>query len=141
VPTTVNILLVEDDEVDIKAVRRAFRDLRICNPLTEAHDGIEALEHLRGTGGHAPIGHPCLVLLDLNMPRMSGLEFLNELRKDPELRSTSVFVMTTSAAEEDRIRAHDHNVAGYLLKDSSGRNFLEAISMLEHYWRIVMFPE
>jgi CheY-like chemotaxis protein len=140
-PNTVNILLVDDDEVDTKAVRRAFRDLKICNPVIEARDGIEALQHLRGTGGHEPIGHPCLVLLDLNMPRMGGLEFLAELRKDPTLSSTAVFVMTTSAAEEDRMRAYDHNVAGYLLKDSSGRSFLEAISMLEHYWRIVMFPE
>ena len=138
---TVNILLVEDDEVDVKAMRRTFRELKIANPVTEARDGIEAFDHLRGTGGCEAVGRPCLVLLDLNMPRMGGLEFLDALRKDPKLRPIPVFVMTTSTAEEDRIRAYDHNVAGYLLKDSSGSGFLEAISMLEHYWRIVMFPE
>ena len=75
------------------------------------------------------------------MPRMSGLEFLDELRRDDALRSTLVFVMTTSAAEEDRTRAYGNNVAGYVLKQRSGESFLEAISMLEHYWRVIEFPK
>jgi CheY-like chemotaxis protein len=81
------------------------------------------------------------VLLDLNMPRMGGIEFLAELRRDPDLRGTLVFVMTTSAAEDDRTRAYQKNVAGYVLKHRPGQSFLEAISMLEHYWRVIEFPE
>jgi CheY-like chemotaxis protein len=108
--------------------------------VVEAHNGIEALEHLRGQNGREKIPTPHLVLLDLNMPRMGGLEFLDELRDDDELRNTIVFVMTTSAAEEDRARAFNKNVAGYVLKHRSGQSFLEAIAMLEHYWRVVEFP-
>lgn len=138
---TVNVLLVEDDEVDVMAVKRAFRELRIANPLFEARDGIEALEMLRGTNGHAHIPRPLIILLDLNMPRMNGLEFLVELRKDPDLRRCVVFVMTTSADEEDRMRSYEKNVAGYLLKHSLGRTFVDAVSMLQHYWRVVELPD
>jgi len=80
------------------------------------------------------------VLLDLNMPRMGGIEFLAELRADPSLRRTIVFVMTTSAAEEDRLRAYEKNIAGYVVKHRLGQSFLESISMLEHYWRVIEFP-
>lgn len=136
----VNILLVEDDEIDVMAVKRAFRELKIANPLFEASDGIEALEMLRETGGNA-IPRPFIILLDLNMPRMGGIEFVKELRSDPALKSSIVFIMTTSAAEEDRINAYNLNVAGYVLKHSPGHSFLDAIAMLEHYWRIVELPE
>jgi CheY-like chemotaxis protein len=134
------ILLVDDDKVDVMAVKRSFRELKIANPIIEAHNGIEALEYLRGLNGHQKVPSPCLVLLDLNMPRMGGAEFLDKLRHDEELRSTLVFVMTTSAAEEDRARAYDMNIAGYVLKHRPGQSFLEAISMLEHYWRVIEFP-
>ena len=137
----VNILLVEDDEVDVMAVKRAFRELKIGNPLFEARDGIEALALLRGTQSQPAISRPTLILLDLNMPRMNGLEFLEELRKDADLHRSVVFVMTTSAAEEDRVRAYNHNIAGYVLKHSPGRSFMEAIDTLEHYWRLVEFPD
>ena len=137
----VNILLVEDDEVDVMAVKRAFRDLKIANPVIEAVDGVEALEILRGENGRSRMSQPYLILLDLNMPRMGGLEFLAEIRKDPELHRAVVFVMTTSAAEEDRVNAYNLNVAGYVLKHSPGHSFMEAISMLQHYWRVVEFPE
>lgn len=137
----VTILLVDDDEIDAMAVKRSFRDLKIANPIVEAHDGIEALDMLRGQNGYDKLPAPDLVLLDLNMPRMSGLEFLEELRGDPELRRTLVFVMTTSADEEDRIRAYDKNVAGYVLKHRPGQSFLDAIGMLQHYWRVIEFPD
>ena len=137
----VTVLLVDDDKVDAMAVRRSFRELKIANPIVEAHDGIVALEHLRGQNGHEKLPSPCLVLLDLNMPRMDGIEFLTELRNDPQLRSTLVFVMTTSSAEEDRTRAYDRNVAGYVLKHRPGQSFLKAISILEHYWRVIEFPK
>jgi len=135
-----NILLVEDDEVDVMAVKRAFRDLKLANPLHVARDGLEALSILRGDDGKTALPLPYIILLDLNMPRMSGLEFLEELRKDPKLHSSIVFVMTTSAAEEDRVRAYNYNIAGYVLKHSPGRTFLDAITMLEHYWRVVELP-
>jgi CheY-like chemotaxis protein len=137
---TVTILLVDDDKVDTMAVKRSFRELKIANPVIEAHNGIEALKLLRGDNGHENVSEPLLILLDLNMPRMGGLEFLEELRRDPLLCRALVFVMTTSAAEEDRRLAYQKNVAGYVLKDRLGQSFLEAISMLEHYWRVIEFP-
>jgi CheY-like chemotaxis protein len=138
---TLTILLVDDDKVDVMAVKRSFRELKIANPIVEAHNGIEALDRLRGENGHEKVLSPCLVLLDLNMPRMGGVEFLDKLRRDEALRSTLVFVITTSGAEEDRARAYNMNVAGYVLKHRPGQSFLEAISMLEHYWRVIEFPD
>ncbi|HTZ70986.1 MAG TPA: response regulator [Acetobacteraceae bacterium] len=140
-PNTVTILLVDDDKVDAMAVKRALTELKIANPVIEARNGIEALERLRGENGFGRIPTPSLVLLDLNMPRMGGLEFLEELRRDPQLRRTLIFVMTTSSAEEDRIRAYDYNVAGYVLKNRLGPSFLESITMLQHYWRVIEFPD
>ena len=139
--TEVNILLVEDDEVDVMAVTRTFKELKIANPFHRAADGIEALEMLRGENGKKKILHPLIILLDLNMPRMGGLEFLDELRKDRKLQRTIVFVMTTSAAEEDRVRAYNKCIAGYVLKHSPAHTFLDAVTMLEHYWRVIEFPE
>ena len=136
----VTILLVDDDKVDTMAVRRSFRELNITNPVVATRNGIEALECLRGENGREKVPSPCLVLLDLNMPRMGGIEFLGELRNDPALRRTVVFVMTTSEAEEDRMRAYDKNVAGYVLKHRPGQSFLDAIGMLQHYWRTIEFP-
>jgi CheY-like chemotaxis protein len=137
----VNILLVEDDEVDVMAVKRALKELKIANPLHRAADGIDALEMLRGENGKKKLPRPYIVLLDLNMPRMSGLEFLDELRKDRELQRSIVFVMTTSAAEEDRVRAYDKSISGYMLKHSAAHSFLDAVTMLEHFWRVIEFPE
>jgi CheY-like chemotaxis protein len=138
---TVTILLVDDDKVDTMAVRRSFQALNITNPVVEARNGIEALERLRGQNGYEKVPRPCLVMLDLNMPRMGGIEFLSELRADPALRRILVFVMTTSAAAEDRMRAYDMNVAGYMLKHRPGQSFLKAIGMLQHFWRVIEFPE
>jgi CheY-like chemotaxis protein len=136
-----SILLVEDDEIDYKTVQRTFRDLKIANPLHRAHDGIEALEKLRGTPEHPALPKPVIILLDLNMPRMSGLEFLTELRQDEALKRSIVFVMTTSSAEEDVAMAYSHNVAGYILKHNPAETFISAMCMLEHYWRVVELPE
>jgi CheY-like chemotaxis protein len=137
----VNILLVEDDDVDVMAVKRALKELRIANPLHRASDGIEALELLRGGNGQKKLTQPVIIMLDLNMPRMGGLEFLDALRADPDLKRSVVFVMTTSAAEEDRIRAYNKCIAGYVLKHSPAHTFLEAVTMLKNYWRIIEFPE
>jgi CheY-like chemotaxis protein len=137
---TVTVLLVEDDKVDRMAIRRSFRLLKIGNPVIEVGDGIEALERLRGENGAEKIAPPYLILLDLNMPRMNGIEFLTALRADRLLRRDIVFVLTTSSAEEDRIRAYDMNVSGYILKENVGQGFLDAVTMLSHFWRVVQFP-
>lgn len=137
---TVTILVVDDDDIDRMAIRRSFRDLKIANPVIEAHDGVQALERLRGQNGQERVRPPFLVLLDLNMPRMDGIEFLEELRGDPLLQPTLVFVMTTSRAEEDQTRAYAKNIAGYVLKHRPGVSFLEAIGTLDHYWRIIEIP-
>ncbi|QDU93432.1 response regulator [Lignipirellula cremea] len=136
---TVHILLVEDDEVSAEAVERAFRKARIANPIHLTRDGIEALDKLRGNGVE-PIPRPYIILLDLNMPRMNGLEFLEELRSDPELKRSIVFVLTTSSADRDRLAAYDQFVAGYVVKSKVGDDFMNFISMLDHYWRVVEFP-
>lgn len=137
----VNILLIEDDDVDVTAVQRAFKTLKIANPLLRAVDGIDALDMLRGTNGRTKIARPYVILLDLNMPRMNGLEFLDALRADPELKRSIVFVMTTSSAEEDRVSAYGKSIAGYILKHSAAHSFLDPLTMLEHYWRVIEFPE
>ena len=135
-----NVLLVDDDKVDAMALKRSFRDLKIAHPVFETGNGIEALECLRGENGRARIPSPYVVLLDLNMPQMGGFEFLRELRRDRELRSALVFVMTTSAAADDRKRAYDLNVAGYVLKHRPGESFLESINKLAAYWRVIEYP-
>jgi len=132
-----NILLVEDDQVDVMNVKRAFDRNRIGNPLYIAEDGIRALEVLRGTGMPR---ERRIVLLDLNMPRMNGIEFLKELRADPDLHMTPVVVLTTSDDERDKISAYDLNVAGYLLKPVTFANFVEVMAALNKYWTLVEFP-
>ena len=133
----VNILLVEDDEVDVMNVRRAFQKNNIRNPLWVAANGVEGLEMLRG--GEIPRDRR-LVLLDLNLPRMNGIEFLRELRADPALRLTPVVVLTTSDDERDRVNAYDLNVAGYILKPVTFASFVEAMATLNRYWTLVEYP-
>jgi CheY-like chemotaxis protein len=132
-----NILLVEDDQVDVMNVKRAFEKNRIANPLYVAGDGIEGLEKLRS--GEVPRERR-IILLDLNMPRMSGIEFLRELRSDPALQHTPVVVLTTSNDERDKISAYNFNVAGYLLKPVTFINFVEVMAALNKYWTLVELP-
>lgn len=132
-----NILLVEDDEVDVLTVKRAFKTARIANPLYVAGNGLEALEKLRS--GAIPT-HRRLVLLDLNMPKMNGIEFLREVRKDPELRATPVVVLTTSTMDRDKLDAYGLNIAGYLVKPVTFSAFCELIVTLNKYWALVEMP-
>jgi len=132
-----NILLVEDDQVDVMNVKRAFEKNRIANPLFVAGNGVEALELLRSKQIPA---ERRIVLLDLNMPRMNGLEFLRELRADSSLQSTVVVVLTTSNDERDKIEAYNLNVAGYLLKPVTFVNFVEVMAALNKYWALVELP-
>ena len=133
----INILLVEDDEVDVLNVRRAFSKHHIANPLYVAGNGVEALEMLRN--GDVPRSRR-IVLLDLNMPMMNGIEFLRALRADPELRLTPVVVLTTSNDERDRTEAYNLNVAGYILKPVTFMNFGEVLATLNRYWALVELP-
>jgi CheY-like chemotaxis protein len=132
----VNILLVEDDEVDIMNVQRAFKKNNINNPLHIAHNGIEALEMLRSN----TIPMPPIIILDINMPKMNGIEFLQELRLDPVLNRISVFVMTTSNEDSDKINAYNLNVAGYILKPLSFEKFISAVATLDRYWKLCERP-
>lgn len=140
-PEMINILLVEDDEVDVMNVRRAFKKGHVGNPLYVATNGIEALAMLRGEaeGQQVPLERR-LVLLDLNMPKMNGIEFLTELRADPNLKHTPVVVLTTSSEDRDRVNAYNLNVAGYLLKPVTFGTFVETMTTLNQYWTLCEMP-
>lgn len=138
--STVTILLVEDDQIDAEAIQRAFRRAKIVNPLVVLSDGLQALSCLRGEGPTPPPPRPYLILLDLNMPRMNGIEFLDALRKDPSLHDSIVFVLTTSDDDRDKLAAYEQHVAGYMVKARAGEDFMKLIGMLDHYWRVVELP-
>jgi CheY-like chemotaxis protein len=127
-------LLVEDDEVDVTALRWAFDKLKIANPVVVAADGVEAWEMLR------KLPRPYLIITDINMPRMNGIELLRKIRATPDLRDAIVFVLTTSNDEQDKIDAYNLNVAGYMLKSDMGTSFTRAISLIDNYWKVVEFP-
>lgn len=133
-------LVVEDDVVDRRAVERGLRRHGIDNPIVFAEDGIAGLEVLRGTEETPPLRRPYIVLVDINMPRMNGIEFLKEVRDDPELTGTIVFVLTTSDLDRDKAAAYDKHVAGYLLKAHAGADFLGVVTMLERFVLTVRFP-
>ncbi len=130
------ILLVEDDEIDTETIKRILRKEKITNPLFCATDGVEALEILKNSKGQQFIAQPCLILVDINMPRMNGLEFLEQLRNDDKLRQNVAFVLTTSARNEDKEMAYNLSVAGYVLKENMGR----LIEMLGRYCQINELP-
>jgi CheY-like chemotaxis protein len=134
----VTILLVDDDTVDAEAIIRALRKKKILNEVVHVKNGQEAIDALRD-GAKVPV--PRLILLDLNMPRMNGIEFLKYIREDAELNREVVFVLTTSALDEDRIAAYDFNVAGYILKDNVGEDFDKLLALMGAFWRVVEFPD
>jgi CheY-like chemotaxis protein len=136
VDKNLSVMLVEDDEVDIMNLQRAFKKNNLQNPLYIANNGLEALAMLRGEGQEAITPTPRVILLDVNMPKMGGIEFLRELRADPNLQSISVFILTTSNEDCDKLAAYDLNVAGYIIKPISFDSFVEAIAKLEAYWRL-----
>lgn len=135
-----NILLVEDDDGDARALRRAFQKAKIGSPIVRALDGIEALELLSGTNGKTELLPPRILLVDLNMPRMNGIQLVRALRGDEKLRRSVVFVLTTSNREEDKAAAYDLNVAGYITKAKAAEDFLNLVNLLDYYTRIVELP-
>jgi len=132
-----SILLVEDDDVDAMGVDRALKKLRLANPMVRARDGIEALELLRS----GEVQKPYIILLDLNMPRMGGLEFLELLRNDRQLHKSIVFVLTTSKRDQEIAAAYEKNIAGYIVKTTLNEDFDQLLGFLDHYWRLVELPE
>lgn len=140
-PEVVTLLLVEDDDVAAEAVVRALATRRILNPVVIVTSAVDALAVLRGEHATLSISRPYMVLLDLNLPRMSGHEFLDRLRADPVLSSTVVFVLTTSEDEQDKARAYSKHVAGYLVKSRVGEDLRNLTGLLDHYWQIVALPD
>lgn len=133
----VTLLIVDDDDVDVMGIERGLKKLKILNPVVRARDGAEGLALLRDSSA---VRRPYIVLLDINMPRMNGIEMLAELRNDSALTSSIVFVLTTSNADEDKVAAYRLHVSGYIVKSRAGEGFLQALELLDHYWRIVDFP-
>jgi len=128
------ILLVEDDRVDIMTVQRALKKNSIRNPLHIARTGLEALGMLRGDGYPKLDPRPGLILLDLNLPKMSGIEFLQEVRSDPELKSLRIIVLTSSNEPRDRKAAFQHDVDDYIVKPHSFDEFTRAIATILALW-------
>ena len=127
-----SILLVEDDIVDMMSVKRALKDINVTNPLYHVENGIEALEYLADK--EKP--RPTIILLDLNMPKMGGIEFLSIMKKDDSIRRIPVIVLTTSRAEYDKIQSYDLGVAGYMIKPVDYQQFMEVIRALCMYWTL-----
>ncbi len=129
------ILLIEDDRVDIMTVQRALKKNKISNPLHIARTGLAALDMLRGDNGHEKITPPpALILLDLNLPKMSGIEFLSELRKDPELKELHIIVLTSSDEPKDRAAAFEYDVDDYIVKPHSFSEFTSAMATILALW-------
>lgn len=136
-----NLVLVDDDAVDIMAVERAFQKDHLTPALYIARNGLEALAMLRGEGPlpKVPVQRR-LILLDLNMPKMGGIEFLRELRADDNLRAIPVIVLTTSDQDSDKLETYKLNVAGYILKPITLARFVDAIATLHQYWMLNEMP-
>jgi CheY-like chemotaxis protein len=138
-----SILLVEDDEIDVETVQRAFETNRVANPLRVVHNGAEALAYLRREGEFAAredVEQPAIVLLDLNMPVMNGIEFLREVKSDDELKKIPIVVLTTSREETDLVESYRLGAAGYIVKPVDFEKFLDAMKVFNLYWSLSELP-
>jgi CheY-like chemotaxis protein len=131
------ILLVEDDTVDAMTVKRALRDLKVSNPVAHVTDGEEALGHLKATDKPKP----CLILLDINMPRMNGIEFLKVVKTDAALQRIPVIMLTTSTNDRDIIQSFHLSAAGYMVKPVDYKQFVETMRTIDAYWRLSRLPK
>jgi len=131
------VMLVEDDQVDVMTVRRAFKDLKITNQLITATNGEEALKILR----NGISDFPCIILLDINMPKMNGHEFLSAIKKDDRLKMIPVIMLTTSAEEKDRAAGFSQNLAGYMIKPVDYNDFVELLRTINSYWAFSQLPD
>ena len=130
------ILLVEDDQVDVMTVTRALKELHVTNSLVQNENGEEALAYLRDPANTTP----CIILLDLNMPVMNGIEFLRVIKHDEVLRKIPVVVLTTSEEQQDKINSFNFGVAGYMAKPVDYRQFVEVMRSINTYWTISEMP-
>ncbi len=130
------ILLVEDDSVDAMTVKRAFGELKVTNELVRAINGEVALNYLKEHLDRKP----CVIMLDLNMPKMNGIEFLKVMKADDELRQIPVVVLTTSKDDRDKMESFKACVAGYIVKPVDYRKFVEAMRVLNLYWTLSEMP-
>jgi CheY-like chemotaxis protein len=131
------ILLLEDDSVDAMTVRRAFNELKVTNPLKHVLNGEDALDYLQDSQNEKP----CMILLDLNMPRMGGLEFLKIIKDDPVLRGIPVVVFTTSTDQPDIMESYKQSAGGYIVKPVDYKKFVDAIKTVNLYWTISEMPQ
>ncbi|MGA2322656.1 MAG: response regulator [Sedimentisphaerales bacterium] len=130
------ILLVEDDNVDAMTVRRALKDLNVPNGIIHQLDGEDALEYLKSSNNK----RPCVILLDLNMPRMSGIDLLKIIKNDDELKQIPVIVITTSKDEHNKMESFEFSVAGYIIKSADYKKFVESLKILNLYWTLSESP-
>lgn len=133
----ITFVVVEDDDVDMMSIKRALKGLNLKNPIIRAKDGLAALELLHGSDAQPAMESPYIILLDLNMPRMNGLDFLAALRKNPMTEMARVFVLTTSETDQDILNAHTHNIMGYIFKSDLLGSLGEAIDSLENSWMLL----
>jgi CheY-like chemotaxis protein len=131
------VLLLEDDTVDAMTVKKAAKDLNVANPLVHFVNGEEALEYLRNEANP----RPCVILLDLNMPRMNGIEFLKIIKAVPVLQCIPVIALTTSKSDSDKSQCFDHGIAGYIVKPTNYDEFVKAFKILDLYWSLNELPE
>jgi CheY-like chemotaxis protein len=132
-----NILLVEGDRIDVMTVKRALKDINVTNKLDVVNNGEEALKFLRDKNND----QPCIILLDLNMPRMNGIEFLRIAKQDDNIKRIPVVVLTTSKEEQDKVQSFDLGVAGYMAKPVDYQQFVNVIKTINLYWTLSELPE
>lgn len=135
--TSKPILLVEDDQIDAMTVKRALKELHVTNSLVHQENGEAALTYLQDPKNE----RPCIILLDLNMPLMNGIEFLQVIKHDEALRRIPVVVLTTSEEQQDKVNSFDLGVAGYMAKPVDYRQFVEVMRSINSYWTISEMPE
>jgi len=137
---TLTVLLVDDDDVAAESVQRSLHKAGLMVPVVWAEDGESALRALRGEDPARVVPRPRVTLLDLNMPRMNGFEFLEALRADRDLCDDVVFVLTTSDADTDRMRAYQGHIAGYMVKSALGPQFARLAQLLAVYHQAMRLP-
>ncbi|MDY6958899.1 MAG: response regulator [Halobacteriota archaeon] len=134
----IEILLVEDNPGDVRLTQEAFKEGKLKNNLYVAKDGVEAIEFLRHQGEYSDSPRPDLILLDLNMPRKSGKEVLEEVKADEELRRIPVVILTTSKAEEDIFRSYDLHANCFITKPVDMDQFIDVVKFIESFWFTVV---
>ena len=141
--SVVHILLADDDDIEVETIIRSFQQEKIVNPYTRVHDGLEALQALQGQGRYVRFPHRYVILLDIDMPRMNGIEFLQALAQYPSLQKTIVFVMINSAVnatyDKKHLAAYQDHITGYITKSEAGMDFLAISQRLDAY-RVIVQP-